>query len=327
MISTLLAAAVAVLGAVHLVRMTGRKRREAETARVRADSSVGQVLEDVRDVSSGTVGVRTWAGTWNGRQVQVRTIVDTLAIRKLPTLWLSVTVTEPVATPGVLDVMLRPAGPTTFSRFDDLPDTLPTPPGWPELAVVRSDTPATRQVLDAIVDKAGFLTDPRVKELLITPNGVRIVAAGCRGRPGALRGVSPGGFRNAAGSRSRAHPADADGCRDDLADGQRAERERGMSEHEGVPTPAPRRVLAASALLPGSGHVMLRLPYRGMQFLFFMVVLGWVSKRVMPADASFFARHVGGILIYGVSVLDAYRIARIRAEVAAARRRADAEKG
>jgi hypothetical protein len=31
----------------------------------------------------------------------------------------------------------------------------------------------------------------------------------------------------------------------------------------------------------------------------------------MPDTASFFARHVGGIFIYGISVIDAYRSARI----------------
>ena len=78
----------------------------------------------------------------------------------------------------------------------------------------------------------------------------------------------------------------------------------------------PHLVLLAAALLPGSGHVILRMPFRGLQFLFFMIVLGWVSVRLMPEHASFFAHHVGAIFIYGLSVIDAYRIARIRAEVA-----------
>ena len=73
----------------------------------------------------------------------------------------------------------------------------------------------------------------------------------------------------------------------------------------------PYLVLLAGLLLPGSGHVILGKAQRGLVFLFFMIVLGWISFRVMPTSASFFARHVGGILVYGFSVLDAFKIAKI----------------
>lgn len=71
-------------------------------------------------------------------------------------------------------------------------------------------------------------------------------------------------------------------------------------------------VLGASIVLPASGHVLLRVPGRGLQFLFFMVILGWVTSKVAPADASFIGRHAGGFLIYALSILDAYKIARVR---------------
>ena len=51
---------------------------------------------------------------------------------------------------------------------------------------------------------------------------------------------------------------------------------------------------------------------RGLQFVFFMVILAWVTLKIAPADASFIGRHAGGVLIYALSILDAYRIARIR---------------
>ena len=70
-------------------------------------------------------------------------------------------------------------------------------------------------------------------------------------------------------------------------------------------------VLAAALLLPGAGHVLQGKPQRGLMFLFFTIILGWVSLRIMPETASFFSRHVGGIFIYGISVIDAYKSARI----------------
>lgn len=73
-------------------------------------------------------------------------------------------------------------------------------------------------------------------------------------------------------------------------------------------------ILAAAAILPGSGHVLQGQAPRGLMFLFFIVILGWVGTHLMPETASFFGRHVGGIFVYGLSVLDAYKTARIRWE-------------
>ncbi len=74
----------------------------------------------------------------------------------------------------------------------------------------------------------------------------------------------------------------------------------------------PYLILFAGLILPGAGHVLLGQAQRGLTFLFFTVILGWASFKTMPEHMSFFSRHVGGILIYGISVLDAYKIARIK---------------
>ncbi|TJV92943.1 MAG: hypothetical protein E5X84_04715, partial [Mesorhizobium sp.] len=71
-------------------------------------------------------------------------------------------------------------------------------------------------------------------------------------------------------------------------------------------------VLGAAIVLPASGHVVLGVPVRGLRFLFFMVILAWVTAKIAPPDASFIGHHAGGVLIYALSILDAYRIARIR---------------
>lgn len=72
------------------------------------------------------------------------------------------------------------------------------------------------------------------------------------------------------------------------------------------------RLVLLCAIFPGCGHLALGVPQRGLIFIFFIVVLAWVSLHLMPETASFFARHVGGIFVYGISILDAYKIARIR---------------
>ena len=86
-----------------------------------------------------------------------------------------------------------------------------------------------------------------------------------------------------------------------------------MTSSPASPAPAnPYVVLGAAMVLPASGHVILGVPVRGLQFLFFMVILAWVTTKIAPPDAGFIGRHAGGFLIYAFSILDAYRIARIR---------------
>ena len=86
-----------------------------------------------------------------------------------------------------------------------------------------------------------------------------------------------------------------------------------MTSSSPQPTPVnPYLVLGSAIVLPGSGHVILGVPVRGLQFLFFMVILAWVTAKIAPADASFVGRHAGGVLIYALSILDAYKLARIR---------------
>jgi hypothetical protein len=86
-----------------------------------------------------------------------------------------------------------------------------------------------------------------------------------------------------------------------------------MTRQDQSPSPLnPYLVLGSAIVLPGSGHVMMGLSTRALQFLFFMVILGWVSAKLAPPDASFVGRHAGGFLIYALSILDAYKLARIR---------------
>ncbi|MBI2800409.1 MAG: hypothetical protein HYX63_08995 [Gammaproteobacteria bacterium] len=76
----------------------------------------------------------------------------------------------------------------------------------------------------------------------------------------------------------------------------------------------PYAVLAAAILLPGTGQVLNGTPPRGLTFLFFMIMLGWVSINLMPEHGSFVSRTFGGVFIYGLSVIDAYKCARVNFE-------------
>lgn len=190
MISALLVATLVLVLGVHLT-FHARNKRERAAAALSADAaSIAAIVLDARNISTGTAGVVTWAGTWNGQRVQIGTIVDTLATRKLPALWLSVTVTEKVSVPGTFDMMMRPGSATTFSNFDHLPETLRVPADFPAEAVVRTDLVGGWFPADIVADHLGLFADGRAKELLVTPNGVRIVwllAEADRARYGVFR--------------------------------------------------------------------------------------------------------------------------------------------
>lgn len=176
MTSTLIAATIALLLVAHLAHLVRKSRNKAAQAFAADAAAVAEVIGNATDISKGTAGVVTWAGTWDGQRAQVSTIVDTLAIRKLPAHWLSVSITESVAVTAVFDMMMRPGSATTFSNFDLLPHTLRPWPGYPAEAQLRTDRRDAWFPHDIIAAHVGILSDPRAKELLITPNGVRIVA-------------------------------------------------------------------------------------------------------------------------------------------------------
>lgn len=198
MTSVWLAGAIALALVLHLAWLARGNRNKGLAALAADEASVHAVVTDAANVSDGTAGVVTFAGSWNGRRVQVRTIVDTLVIRKLPTRWLAVSVTEQVAVPGTFDMMMRPGSPTTFSNFDHLDHTLAKTEEFPAEAVVRTDRKGVRFPQDIIAAHLDIFSEGGAKELLITPKGVRIVwllAEAERARYGVFRQAEFGDVR------------------------------------------------------------------------------------------------------------------------------------
>ncbi len=74
-------------------------------------------------------------------------------------------------------------------------------------------------------------------------------------------------------------------------------------------------VLALAVVLPGVGHVVSRQPVRGLIFLFFIILLGAFTVKTASPDVSVVGKYAGGLFVWAMSILDAYRIGRIRYEV------------
>ena len=148
-------------------------------------------LFDAPDVERGmTAGVWSLSGRYRDCIFQFKTVADTLATRKLPSLWLMVTLPEPQRLTGTTDMMMRAAGVTSFSNFDFLPHTLSLPAGFPEQATIRSDVDANSEVISIMARHLELFQRGRGKELLISPKGLRMVvqlAEGNRARYGVFR--------------------------------------------------------------------------------------------------------------------------------------------
>lgn len=114
-------------------------------------------------------------GRYCGHDVRLEPVSDTLAWRKLPSLWLKVTVLARNPGSGVLDVLMRPLGTEYYSPSADLPERIPLPPDWPREAILCTSDRSTAPDPDRLTPHLHLFDDPKMKELVITPEGTRIV--------------------------------------------------------------------------------------------------------------------------------------------------------
>ncbi len=84
-----------------------------------------------------------------------------------------------------------------------------------------------------------------------------------------------------------------------------AGRRRGFAPH-------PALVLAVAAVLPGAGQVVNGTPHRGLIMVLFMLTLGTVTWHLTTPEHSFVGRHAGAFFVHAMSLLDAYKHARLR---------------
>lgn len=75
------------------------------------------------------------------------------------------------------------------------------------------------------------------------------------------------------------------------------------------PLQHPFSVLAVALVLPGVGQVVNGQPRRGLVFVFYILLLGLVTRQVAPDSATDIGRYAGGIFVYAISVFDAYTVA------------------
>jgi hypothetical protein len=151
-----------------------RETRDRATSRAAYFDAV-KSLFDGGETHVQPTGFPRMTGRRDGLSFDLQAVPDTLTFRKLPALWVLVTLPDPLPLHATLDLMARPSGNEPFTKFATLPQSLPTPPDLPKDIAIRSDDATLIPPAGLIARHADLFSDPRVKELVLSPKGLRIV--------------------------------------------------------------------------------------------------------------------------------------------------------
>lgn len=173
------------LGVAALVALARKELRDDLRRRARLLDAAAGLLDDA-SVTVGGDGYPRLDGTYEGgSRISLEVVPDSLVPRRLPQLWLKLTLLAPEASsrPSI-GVLARPVGTEFYSRVLGLPDTIA-----PSFATDFPLLMRGRGVSEAVIERTSGLfrtlfSDPALKEIVITPRGagsVRQIAEGDRG--------------------------------------------------------------------------------------------------------------------------------------------------
>jgi len=167
---------VIILGAVLAVLTYCRVRaaQYRRAVRTRFFAAISPRLEKLRRTITHS-GFERLSGKFQEREIDLQIVPDTLTYRKLPCFWLLVSQIEPLPLQQKISIMVRPTGFEVFSNFSTLPcqtSYLPTP--FPKDVSLRSEHPLDDQEMALLRRHLFLFNDPRMKELVLSPQGLRL---------------------------------------------------------------------------------------------------------------------------------------------------------
>lgn len=162
------------LAVLVLLLLTKRPRDAREAARAGYFDACMPLFQDGKKGVADT-GFARVSGIYRGQMFDVQVVPDSLSLRKLPCLWLLVTLVERLPVAGTFDAMMRANGAETFSKFGDLPDQIAVPAGFPDGCTIRTDGAGEWPVLAVIGRYMAGLDPALLKEVVVAPTGVRVV--------------------------------------------------------------------------------------------------------------------------------------------------------
>jgi len=136
--------------------------------------SVLSLFEDLRIIQDD-VNFPILHGRYNGRKITIEAVADHVNVRKVPCLWILVTVHGNIPYAGTMDFLVRPQNTEFYSPYSQLEKNVSVPAGWPQHAILRSDNPRDMPPANLLTHDIKMFDEPKIKELLVSPRGVRVV--------------------------------------------------------------------------------------------------------------------------------------------------------
>ncbi|MFO1047085.1 MAG: hypothetical protein U1E52_04210 [Geminicoccaceae bacterium] len=172
----LLAAVGLALGVIVAARRLWVETARRRAARAGYLSELPALLAEPR-LRLEPSGFPRLAGRFAGHAVDIQAVPDALTFRKLPVLWLLVSLTEPQPLGGETRIMVRPSGLEPFSTFAALPAETAPPSGFPAGCVMRTTAPGHLPPARVMAKLGPLFADPALKEVVLSPAGLRLVRA------------------------------------------------------------------------------------------------------------------------------------------------------
>lgn len=163
---------MAAVFSVLLWRMYRHHHRMVMQARSDLLSQSSKVINIKKRVAD-RAGFQHLLGDYDGISVGLKLEVDNLTARKLPVMWLHITMRRSVESRGSLDILVRPHTSDVFSPGWNWNKPVTPLKGWPQHArYVSRDRAPSLESIDSEVRT--IFADQMAKELLITPEAVRL---------------------------------------------------------------------------------------------------------------------------------------------------------
>lgn len=117
----------------------------------------------------------------DGRRVKIELVADNLITRRLPQLWLRLTLYDAMPDRPKMGALARPTGGEYYSLVHDMPAWM-EPPETGTSMLMRGDGAAAPWQIERVLGHFGKLfADPQVKEAVIGANGVRVLRQAAQG--------------------------------------------------------------------------------------------------------------------------------------------------
>jgi hypothetical protein len=118
----------------------------------------------------------------DGRRVKIELVADSMITRRLPQLWLRLTLYETAATRRpLIGALARPTGGEYYSLVHDMREWMAPPPTAASILVRGDGTATPMQAGRVLRHFSALFADPLVKEAVISPNGTRIMRQAAEG--------------------------------------------------------------------------------------------------------------------------------------------------